>query len=212
MPTMTVSAPRSRIMYATSRRVRVANESITSSAVTSTMTPRARTLLTWSTSVSRSCLRSSSVSADCTVAIRYAPCLRIGTCTASSPSGGLRHGLLHQDDLVAQEPLGFLDTALQIAHRVHLPEVYSNINKRLGDLGGQAGHDHGRAEQARRLDGLHEMVRHRGVDVRHAGDVQHDDLGPVGANPAQELLGQLARALGIDDADDRQDQQALAHL
>ena len=57
-------------MWATSRRVRVANESMTSSAVTSTMTPRARTLLTDTTSVSRSCFRSSSVRADCTVAIR----------------------------------------------------------------------------------------------------------------------------------------------
>src|SRR5215813_14445476 len=114
---MTVSAPHNRIMYATSRRVRVANESITSTAVTSTMTPRARTLLTCSTRVSRSCLRSSSVKADCTVAIRYAPCLRIGTCTFSSPLRGVQHGLLRQDDLVAEQPLGLLDTPLEIADR-----------------------------------------------------------------------------------------------
>src|SRR3989441_8961323 len=42
---------------------------------------RSLTTLTRSTRVSRSCFRSSSVSADWTVAIRYAPCLRIGTCT-----------------------------------------------------------------------------------------------------------------------------------
>src|SRR5205809_6070569 len=29
-------------------------------------------------------------------------------------------------------------------------------------------------------------------------DVQHDDLGAVGADPAEQLLGQLPRALGVD--------------
>jgi hypothetical protein len=44
MPTITVSAPRSFAVYAIPRSVRVANESSTSSAVTSITTPRARTV------------------------------------------------------------------------------------------------------------------------------------------------------------------------
>src|SRR5882762_4913999 len=43
---MTVSAPRNRIIWAISRSVRDANESITSIAVTSTITPRERNLTT----------------------------------------------------------------------------------------------------------------------------------------------------------------------
>src|SRR4029450_12473758 len=214
MPTMTVSAPRSLIMWATSRRVRVANESMTSRAVTSTITPRARTLLTDTTSVSRSCLRSSSVRADCTVAMRYAPCLRIGTCTKPSPPlrGVRRRRLLHRHDLVAQEPLGLFDTALEVADGVHLAEVDTDVDECLGDLGRQAGDDDDRPEEARGLDRLDQVVRDGRVDVGDAGDIQHDDLGPVGPDAAQELLGELARALRVDDADDRQDEQTLADL
>jgi len=70
IPTITVSAPRSRAMWAMSRSVRTANESITSNAVTSTMTPRARNFPTRSISASRSWERSASVSADWMDAIR----------------------------------------------------------------------------------------------------------------------------------------------
>src|SRR5262249_1341677 len=214
MPTMTVSAPRSLIMWATSRRVRVANESMTSRAVTSTITPRARTLLTDTTSVSRSCLRSSSVRADCTVAMRYAPCLRIGTCTTPSPSlrGGGRRRLLQRHDLVAQEPLGLFDTALEVADGVHLAEVDADVDERLGDLGRQAGDDDDRAQEARCLDRLHQVVGDGRVDVADSGDVQRGRLRPVGPDAAQELLGELARALRVDDADDWQDEQTLADL
>src|SRR4029450_6984210 len=214
MPTMTVSAPRSLIMWATSRRVRVANESMTSRAVTATTTPCARTLLTDTTSVSRSCLRSSSVRADCTVAMRYAPCLRIGTCTKPSPPlrGVRRRRLLHRHDLVAQEPLGLFDTALEVADGVHLAEVDADVDERLGDLGRQAGDDDDRPEEARGLDRLHQVVRDGRVDVGDAGEIQHDDLGPVGPDAGGELLGELWRALRVDDADDRQDEQTLADL
>src|SRR4029077_14174595 len=41
---------------------------------------------------------------------------------ALAPLGGVRHGLLHQDDLVAEQPLGLLDATLEIADRVHLPQ------------------------------------------------------------------------------------------
>jgi len=50
---MTVSAPRKRAMCAMSRKVRTAKESITSSAVTSTMTPGSATRPTWAISASR---------------------------------------------------------------------------------------------------------------------------------------------------------------
>src|SRR5205085_1054338 len=60
IPTMTVSAPRKRIMWAISRKVREAKESMTSIAVTSTMTPRERNLTTCCTRALRSWLRSAS--------------------------------------------------------------------------------------------------------------------------------------------------------
>ncbi len=56
------------------------------------------------------------------------------------------------------------------------------------------------------------MVRDAGVHGRHTGHVDHDDLGAVGADRAQQLFGQLPGALRVDDADDRQNQQPLADL
>src|SRR2546425_986037 len=205
---MTVSAPRSRAMCAMSRNVRTANESMTSSAVTSTMTPRARKRPTRSISASRSCDRSASVSADCMDAIRYWPCLRIGTSTAPSATGvgassRLRGQLFQRQDLITEQPFRFLDAALQVAYRRHLAQVDADRDKRLGDFRRQAGDDHGRAEQPRRLDRPHEVVRDIRVHRRHTGDVDHDHLRAVGPDRPQQLLSQLARALRIDDADDR---------
>jgi hypothetical protein len=79
MPTITVSAPRRRVMCAIPRRERETNESITSSAVTSTMMPRERWRVTCPITSSRSCRTSVSVSAVWIDAIRTGPCLRIGT-------------------------------------------------------------------------------------------------------------------------------------
>src|SRR5438132_8105417 len=138
--------------------------------------------------------------------------LEDGDLHGSSSLGGLRCGLPRQDYLIPQQPLGLLDAALEVAHGVHLPQVHADVHERLGDLGRQAGDDHDRAEEPRRLDRLDEVVGHGRVDVRDAGDVQHYDLGAVGADPPEPLLRELARALRIDHADDRQDQQALAHL
>ena len=76
-------------------------------------------------------------------------------------------------------------------------------DKCLRDFRRQAGDDHGRAEQPRRLDRLHEVVGDVRVHRRHTGDVDHDHLRAVGPDRPQQLLGQLARALRIDDADDR---------
>src|SRR5438094_5080832 len=46
---------------------------------------------------------------------------------------------------------------------------------------------------------------------RDARDVDHDDLGAIDPDAAEQLLGELTRALRVDDADDRKDQQSLAH-
>ena len=82
MPTITVSAPRSRVIIAIPRSERETNESITSSEVTSTMIPRERWRVTCAITSSRSCSTSVSVSADWIEAIRNGPCLRIGTAMA----------------------------------------------------------------------------------------------------------------------------------
>ena len=66
-------------MCAIPRSERETNESMTSSAVTSTMIPRERCRVTWLITSSRSCRTSVSVSAVWIDAIRTGPCLRIGT-------------------------------------------------------------------------------------------------------------------------------------
>src|SRR5439155_5616965 len=127
------AAPRSLIICAMSRMVRLAKESMTSSAVTSTITPRERYRPTCSTSESRSCSRSASVSADWIVAMRYGPCLRIGTSIHSLRGRSDRGRCFFQrHHLVAEQALGFLDPPLQVAHRVHLPEVDADVDQRLG--------------------------------------------------------------------------------
>src|SRR2546428_11384405 len=55
------------------------------------------------------------------------------------------------------------------------------------------------------------MVRHTGVHGRDARDVDHDDLGAVDPDATEQLLGELTSTLRVDDADDRKDQQSLAH-
>src|SRR3989442_7529274 len=177
-------------MWAMSRRVRTANESITSSAVTSTITPRARKRPTRSISASRSCERSASVSADWMDAIREWPCFRIGTSTRPPSTewgvdSRLRSQLFLRDDLVTEQTLRLLDATLEIAHRGHLAQVHTDRYQRLRDLGGEARHDDRRSQQARGLDGLHQVVRDVRVHGGHARDIDHDHLRAVGADGAQ---------------------------
>src|SRR5213075_1708082 len=167
---MTVWAPRSRTMCATSLSVREANESSTSSAVTSMITPRMRNATTLSTSASRSANKSESDNADWMLAIKNSPCLRIGTITVRPQPLTLiglfrrriRRSLFDRDDLgdaVAEQALGLFDAALQVADRVHLAEIDADVDEGLRDRGRKTGHDHGGAEEPRCLDRLHEVVR-----------------------------------------------------
>ena len=63
-----------------------------------------------------------------------------------------------------------------------------------------------------RFDRLHQVVRDARVHRGDAGEVDDDDLAARGADAVQELLRELACAVRIDRADDRQNQQSLAHL
>ena len=56
------------------------------------------------------------------------------------------------------------------------------------------------------------MVGDGFVDVGDAGDVDDDDFGAVGADAAQELVGELLGAWAVEDADDGEDQQSFADL
>src|SRR5574337_1943575 len=179
-PTITVCAPRSRVMCAIVRNDRAANESITSIAVTSTTMPCARDSFTRSMRSRRRRSTSTSVSAACTVAIKTVPCFRMATgMRCSRWSAAMLAGTA---DFVTQQAFALLDTALQVADGVHLGKVQPDLDQGQSDLRGQAGDDHARTHQPRRLDGLHQMVGHRGVDGGHAGDVDHDNFGAVGAN------------------------------
>src|SRR5690349_4747396 len=170
MPTMTVSAPRSRVMCAMPRSERDPKASMT--------IPRERYRPTWP--MMSSCRRrtSVSVSAAWIDAMRNGPCLRIGTATRACLPRLARHrelggGAAH---LVAEQPLRLLDAALQVADRVHLGQVHTDRHERLGDLRRQAGDDDAGAHEAGGLDGLDEVVGDGRVDGRHAGDVDHHDL------------------------------------
>src|SRR5947209_2691735 len=159
MPTITVSAPRSFVMCAMLRKVRTAKESMTSSTVTSTITPRERKRPTRSTRSSRNPSKSASVSAAWIEAIRIFPCLSIGTAIAHSLyRHGQRGGLSRLDDLISEQPLGFLDTALQVAHGVELAQINAQRHQCLRDLGRQPGNDDGSAHKPGRIHGLNEMI------------------------------------------------------
>src|SRR5689334_15565030 len=56
------------------------------------------------------------------------------------------------------------------------------------------------------------MVGDGGVHCSHAGNVNDDDFGTVASDSAEQLFGQLARTLRVNDAYNRQDEQALANL
>src|SRR5918995_4626160 len=104
-------------------------------------------------------MTSVSVSAAWIEAIRNGPCLRIGTATRVSASAALDlRRLGPPQHLVAQQPLRFLDAALEVADRVDLGEVDADGDEGLGNLGGEAGDDHAGAHEPGRLDGLHEVV------------------------------------------------------
>jgi hypothetical protein len=50
------------------------------------------------------------------------------------------------------------------------------------------------------------------VDVGDAGDVDDDDFGAVGADAAEELVGELLGAWAVEDADDGRDEESFADL
>ncbi|SRR5258706_2720251 len=128
-----------------SRKVREANESSTSNAVTSTITPRERNLPTCSASASRSRTRSVSDNADWIVAIRYFDCFRIGTAMVRTPQertqdrrlalSDRRGAVSERHNLVAQQTLGLFDAALEVADSRHLAQVNADVDQGLGDFG-----------------------------------------------------------------------------
>jgi len=59
---------------------------------------------------------------------------------------------------------------------------------------------------------VYEVVGHARVQRRHPRDVDDHDLRAIRPDAPKELLGELAGALRVDQADHRQDEQALADL
>ena len=113
MPTMMVSAPLRRAVSAIDCSDRATKESITSSAVTSTISPRARRRPTRSARSSLNCITCVSVRSDWIEAIRLSPWRMMATdVTSPRPSApGLdRPALVVRAD--AKEALRLLETAL----------------------------------------------------------------------------------------------------
>src|SRR5215217_2733775 len=212
MPTITVSAPRSRAAWARLSRVREPKESMTSRAATSMMTPLARWVPICST---RSCWNwtiSRSFSASWIEAMRYLPCRRIETSISTIQSVQMVVDRFGLGDLESEQALRLFDAALEVADSVHLAKVDPDGHQGLGDLGGQAGEDHAGPHQPGGVHGLDQVVGDLGVDVGDAGDVQHHHLGPMAADAGQQLLGELVGALLVQHPDDGQDEDPLADL
>src|SRR4029077_19915204 len=100
----------------------------------------------------------------------------------------------------------------QVADRGHFGQVHADGDQRLGDFGGEAGDDDGGAQEPRRFDRLHQVVRDVRVHGGPTGAVDDDDFRAVGADGSQQLLGELPGALGVDDADDGQNEEPFANL
>src|SRR5919201_4639894 len=113
---------------------------------------------------------------------------------------------------VPNQAIRFLETALEIPDRPHHAQVDAEVDERLSDLRRETRDDRARAHESCCLDGLDEVVRDRQVDPGHAGDVDYHDARPVGLDRAQQLLGELARPRRVEDADDRENEQALPDL
>ena len=111
---------------------------------------------------------------------------------------------------VAEQPFGMLDAALQVTDGIDRPQVDPQGHHGQGDLRRNAGNDHLGAHQPGRVHRLHQMVGHPRVDGGDPGMSMTIDLGPVGPDRQQQVLGQLPGPLGIDLADDRQQQHPFA--
>src|SRR5690348_6286903 len=181
MPTMTVRAPRSFVVSARACSVRVANESMTSSAVTSMTTPCERKRPTCSASSSRSCSRSRSVIADWIDAIRTPRCFRMGT---GIPDASGRYAVVgvisvRPHHLVPEQTLGLLEASLQVTDGVELAEIDAEGHERLCDVCREPGDDDGCAHQSRRRHRLDQMIRYLRIDGGHACHVHYHHLRPV---------------------------------
>src|SRR6184192_2071715 len=143
---------------------------------------------------------------------RTSPCLRMGTDTGSGPFRRRTRTRLGREHAVPQNPLGVFESPLEVADGVQLRELDAERDERLGDFRAEAGHDHVGAHEPRCGHRLQQVIRHLRVDRRHPRDVHDDDLRAVRAYRAKQALGDEPRALGVDDADDREQQQALADL
>ena len=146
MPTITVSAPRSRAISAMVRSVREPKESRTSRAATSMMTPRARCWPIWSmrSSLEPHHLRVVQGSVDRRDQVRP---LSQDRDERRSWSSLVRSAPSCSGDRVAEQPLGLLEAALQVTDGVHLAQVDPDRHQRLGDRRGQPGDDDAGAHQ-----------------------------------------------------------------
>src|SRR6266513_5159377 len=140
------------------------------------------------------------------------PCLRMGTDTVSAPFRSRTRIGRSREHAVSQNPLGLLAASLAVAAGVQLRELDAERDERLRDFRAEAGHDHVGAHEPRCSDRLQQVIRNLRVDRRHPRDVHDDDLRTVRAYRAKQALGDEPCALGVDDADDREQQQTLADL
>src|SRR3954453_3467095 len=92
---------------------------------------------------------------------------------------------------MAEQALGLLEAALEVADGAHHAEIDPEVDERLGDLRRQPGDDRAGAHEAGRLDRLDQMVGDRDVDGRDAGDVDHYDSRAMLLDRTEQLLGEL---------------------
>ena len=148
IPTTTVSAPLRRATWASARRAWHAKESSTSSAATSMITPGAR----YSPDLVEELRAEPEELAVVERGVEgrdEMPSVAEESRRAAVPAPCPRQRPASSDlmNLEPEETFGLLDTALQVADRVHLAQVETDGDQRQRDFRGQAGNDDTRAHQ-----------------------------------------------------------------
>src|SRR5918998_342066 len=146
---------------------------------------------------------------DTTDAIRYSPCREINT---DKVLPLLDSGRVVFARSVTHHALSFLQPTLEVSDGLDRAQVDIEVDECLSDPRGKSGHYDAGTHESGCFDRLEEMVRDRQVDRGDARYVDHDNLRTVLLDRAEELFGELARPLRVEDADDGKDEQPLAHL
>src|SRR5260221_8964891 len=112
----------------------------------------------------------------------------------------------------AQQGSGLGDRGLEVGQGEDLAQVHAQPCQGLSVDGREAGDDRGGAQEACRLGRHQQVVRNGRVHRRHAGQVDDHDARTLAPDAGKQVAGEVPGAIGVDDPDQGQDQQARPGL